>query len=148
MTAEATNEILNRLLVIHHRSLATYLRDAPPWMGSNHQADAAREVLAAIASENARMVDELAELLLDRNWVLQYGEYPLSFTAYHDLSFEFVLSQLIEQQRRDILRIEQCVAQLQDDPLGRAIAERALGAAKAHLENLTSLKKPQPATKV
>src|SRR5262245_41231800 len=145
MTSYENNDVLNRLLVVHYRALPMYLRDAPPWMQNPERANEARQILGAIAKDQQQVVDELGELLIDRNWPIQYGEYPLSFTAYHDLSLDFLLDRLIEHQRRDIARIEQCVAQLGHDPVGQALAERALGAAKAHLENLQKLKTPRPA---
>jgi hypothetical protein len=141
-----SNEVVNRLLVIDHRSLPMYLRDAPPWVGNNGQANEALQVLASIAKDQQRLVDELGEMLIDRNWPIIYGEYPLQFTAYHDLSLDFLLDRVIEHQRRDIARIEQCVAPLEHDPEGKAVAERALGSAKAHLENLLALKTPPSAS--
>jgi len=141
-----SNEVLNRLLVIHHRSLPMYLRDAPPWMTSNGRATEAREVLLAIAKDHQQVVDELGEMLIDRNWPLQYGEYPLQFTAYHDLSLDFLFNRVIDDQRRDIARIEQAGAQLKQDLVAQAVALRALGSAKAHLENLLSLKAPRSAS--
>jgi hypothetical protein len=143
MNPPVTEEILNRLMVMHHRSLPTYLRDAPPWMGSDRRNGEARAVLSSIARDHESLVDEIGELLLERNWVLHYGEYPLKYTAYHDLSLDFVLDRLIEQQRLNVERIEQSVGQLERDPVGRALAERALGAAKAHLEQLQALKAPR-----
>jgi len=142
MQALYSNEALNRLLVIHHRSLSMYVSDARPWVGNNGRATESLEVLAAIAKDHRQLVDEIGEMLIDRNWPIQYGEYPLQFTAYHDVSLDFLLERLTEHQRRDIAGIEHCADRLKQDPLAHAVAQRALGSAKAHLENLLALKTP------
>jgi endonuclease/exonuclease/phosphatase family metal-dependent hydrolase len=46
---------------------------------------------------------------------------------------------LIERQRLDLARIEDCAQQVSNDLVARALAERAIGAAKAHLDSLLEL---------
>ena len=64
------------------------------------------------------------------------------YTAWHDVSFDFVLDKMIDKQRQDITAIEECVEQLTLAPLAKSVAEEALGAAKGHLESLEELKTP------
>ncbi len=135
------NEALNHLLVIHHRSLAGYLRDARPWT-RHGEAHGGVEVLQSIATEHARIVDEIGELLVARNHSIYNGEYPLSFTALNDLSFSYLVRRLIPAQKAILTDVERCREELVDDPEGSVLAERALGAAKAHLEMLESCEKP------
>jgi len=141
------NEALNRLLMIHNRSLVSYVKDARPWNGYG-EVDDATELLDAIVTEQRRVVDEIGELLVERNYATSNGEYPLSYTALNDLSFAYLLRKLITEQRKTISTIESIVEQLDEDPQGLVLAQRALGAAKAHLEMLETTRKPPEATVV
>ena len=135
------NEVLNRLLMIHNRSLVSYVKDARPWTRYGEM-DYATELLDSIVTEQKRVVDEIGELLVERNYAAFNGEYPLSYTALNDLSFTYLLKKLIAEQRKFVSTIESCVAQLEEDPQGLVLAQRALGAAKAHLEMLEAAQKP------
>jgi hypothetical protein len=138
MNATDPNQVLNRLLVIHHRSLARYLSYASPtWLRGDGPA---RKVLESIAVEQERFVDRMGEMIIENNGVVQFGSFPMSFTAYHDLSFEFLLDRLLESQVRAIDVMEACVAQLDEAPWVKSLAQEALGAARGHLELLEELK--------
>ncbi|HRX80376.1 MAG TPA: hypothetical protein P5307_14995, partial [Pirellulaceae bacterium] len=62
------------------------------------------------------------------------------YTGYHDLSFDFLLNEIIKEQKEDIATIESVVSKLSLVPLAKALAEETLGAAKGHLESLVELK--------
>ena len=138
MALESTIQVLNHLLAIHARSLATYLSYAQPeW----HRGDeVARETLRSIVDDQKATVDRLGEMILEHNGTVLGNAFPMAFTNYHDLSFDFLCRKLIEHQRRDIIAIERCVRELSSSIFARAVAEEALGAAKAHLELLLKLK--------
>jgi hypothetical protein len=140
MSATDTNEILNRLLIIHHRSLAMYLGYAPPWHAYG-QLEAAK-VLGRIEADNRRMVDRIGRMILDLHGTVSYGEFPMLFTAWHDVSFEFLLKVLIDRQTRQVAVIEKYADALRFTPMAHALALEALGEAKAHLDMLLELKRP------
>ena len=132
-----TNEVLNRLSVIHNRSLPMYLSYASPtWRWGD---DAARQTLGHIVDDQKEYVDRIGAMILDNDGTVRSGEFPMSFTGLHDLSFDFLLGKLIEHQKRDIDVIADCVDDLRRNPLAKALAEEALGAAKAHLQSLEEL---------
>ena len=142
MSADSTINALNQLLVIHNRSLPQYLSYAPPtWKRGEEPAQA---VLRVIAADQQEMVDRLGALIIELNGTPDYGNFPMVYTGYHDLSFDFLLKRMIEGQQREIRQIEQCVDRLSLNPLARAIAEESLGAAKGHLESLQELQHPAP----
>ena len=139
MIAADPVEILNRLVVIHHRSLPAYLRYASPtWHRGD---DRAREVLEGIARDHEQMVDRLGEMIMDRDGAVLMGGFSMVYTDYHDLGFEFLLRRLIQHQETDLEEIERCAAMLENEPLAQALALEALGAAKAHLELLLELRR-------
>jgi hypothetical protein len=140
MTAETTIATLNRLLAIHNRSLAQYLHYASPtW----HRGDErARATLDVIASDQQSVADRFGEMIIELGGTVFPGSFPMHYTGYHDLSFDFLLTKLIEYQRRAIATIQQCIPKLAQNPMAKAFAEEALGAAKGHLESLLELSQP------
>lgn len=137
MTTADPNAVLNRLLILHHRSLPMYLSYALPYPTRGD--DKARDVLKHIVASQKEMVDRIGSLLVEREVDVTHGEFPIYFTGLHDLSLEYLVRRMIADQRRDIAEIEKCAEQLSDDPYGKALAEEALGAAKAHLDALEEL---------
>lgn len=137
MSAAETNNILNRILVLHNRSLPVYLSDAVPWMSGGR--DEVREVLSTIASDDRRTVDRIGAFILQNDGDVAAGEFPMQFTSLHDLSIDYCLQKVIERQRNDVQFLEQAAAALERAPMAQALAEEALGAAKGHLQSLEEL---------
>lgn len=130
----STIDALNRLSVVHSRSLATYLNYATPWIPANK--GEAGEALRQIAEDNQTMADRIGTMILDANEAVDPGEYPLKYTALNDLSFDYLLQLLLEYQRHLIATTQECAEQLNLAPMARSVAEEALGEAKGHLEIL------------
>jgi hypothetical protein len=137
MTSTDTNDLLNRILVLHARSLPMYLNYARPdqlWKKPK-----AAKVLSEIAEAHKRTVDRLGALILDGGGTVDHGEFPMSFTSLNDLSVEYLLKQLIDRQQRFIVVIEKLADQLALAPYAQAAAREAVGEARGHLENLQEL---------
>ena len=132
-----TNAVLNRLLVLHHRSLLMYLGYAAPWI--QRQQEAARETVRMIIDDQKRTVDKLGQSIIATGGEVNYGEFPIAFTALHDLSFDYLLVRLIQAQRATVDEIDNLVYRLQGAPMAQAAAQESLGQAKAHLEALEEL---------
>jgi len=130
----STNEILNRLLVLHERSLPVYLSYAPP--EHLNGAPAIAQVLKHMAEDHLRTVDRLGTLVLESHGEVDHGEFPMSFTSLHDLSPEYLLKITTERQQKVIGAIEKLADLLANAPYAQAAAREALGEAKGHLENL------------
>lgn len=140
MTSPSTNEILTRLLAIHYRSLPMYLSYAPPWRAYGQ--DEAERIMQRIVANQKRIVDRLGQMILDGGGLVSYGEFPMRFTAYHDVSFDFLLKILLERQQREVAVIEKYVGLLGASPMAHALAQETLGESQAHLDMLADLKKP------
>lgn len=144
MTTLSTNDILNRVLIVHNRSLATYLHDAMPWVrfGDNRSMETMRQIVR----DQKQVVDRLITMIADNNGVAEHGEFPLPFTAYHDVSFDWLLPMLIQRQQKTIQYLQKCADQLSLAPMAKAVVEETVGLAKGHLEMLEELQSPaQPA---
>jgi hypothetical protein len=114
---------------------------SPTW---HRGSERSQEVLETISADQQDMVDRLGELIMDRNAAVQFGGFPMRFTAYHDLAFDYLLNRLLEHQQSDLAAIEDCLAQMQADPQALAMAQEARGMAKAHLELLEGLQQSAP----
>ncbi len=137
MTAYSTTDLLNRVLVVHHRSLPMYLNDAAPWMRRGEKRES--ETLQQIARDHRQVVDRLGTLILDHNGQVELGEYPLAFTAYNDVAFDWLLTLLIERQQKLIQYLQQIADLLGLAPMAKSVVEETVGMAKAHLEMLQDL---------
>jgi hypothetical protein len=137
MSPPSTTDILNRLLVLHMRSLPMYLGFAPPYQ--LYQNPKAKAVLNQIVDDQKRTIDRLGKLILDNNGTVDYGEFPMSFTSLHDLSLPYLLKLLIERQQRSIAACEKLADALSMAPYAQAAAREIVGEAKGHLENLQEL---------
>ena len=143
MSSLDTNAVLNRLLVLHHRSLPAYLSYAIPWLHRDNEA--AQEVLQSIAADHRALVNRLGELIVDGNGIVIYGGFPLPYTALHDLSLDYLVTRLVQFEEQLIPQISQCADQLRMNPAAQAVALESLGEAKAHLQALEELtQRPAP----
>lgn len=134
MNSTHTIGLLNRLYSIHSCSLPAYLSYAKPW--GLRDASHTKQVLEQLAHDKADLADRIGSTILQLDGEIAGGEFPMVFTGWHDLSYNFLIRKMIEYQQRDIAAIEQCAAELNSSPAARALAEECLGAAKAHLELL------------
>lgn len=139
MTPLESNTALNRLLMIIYRSLPMYLADAVPWMHAGDEK--AKHVLNHIVSDYRMYTGRITDLLLSRRRRFTFGEYPMVYTDTHDLSLDYLLSELVDYQKQDVVAIEKCVADLKTDAPARLLAEEVLGNARGHLESLEEVNK-------
>ena len=138
-----TVAILNRLLLIHERSLPMYLVHARPWthMGSEKALDEkALDVFQLIVADQRAMAERISEFIIQAgHQVHTGGAFPLEFTDMHDLAVEFLIGQAVAYQKQDVEAIQSCVGQLRLAPAALSLAEEALGMAKGHLQSLDEL---------
>jgi len=137
MTSATTTDVLNRVYAIHNRSFPTYLHDAKPWAVRGDEE--AKELLKQIALSQHEMRDRLAEAILENGGDVHPGEFPMDYTFYHDLSYDFIVQKVTEYQRRDITVLEQAASELNLAPMAKALVEESLGMAKGNLDSLLEL---------
>jgi len=140
MSSPSTNDILNRLLILHSRSLPMYLSYAQPFEVEQHPRF--KVVLDSIVASQRAMTDRLATFILENHGTINSGEFPMTFTGYHDLTVDYLRKLVVERQRKEIAQIEKCVELLKLSPFAQALAQECLGEAKAHLRSLEELAQP------
>ncbi len=135
-------EPLARLFALENYSLCVYLQGAAPWIDGNERRPL--EAVARIAADQRRMARRIAQRVEQLAGNPPHGNFSERYTWLNDLGFDYVLRQLLDEQRRHIGRIENCVAELASDRESRSLAEEALGAARANLESLEELERDRP----
>jgi hypothetical protein len=104
------NEVLNQVLVNLGRSLLQYVGECWPWTDRRDETE--RNVVADCVHRQRDTVQDLADLLVDRNWPVDYGSFPTEYTDLHFVELDYLLPQLLDGERalvRDLeLAIERC----------------------------------------
>ena len=90
-----TNELLNRVLVLHERSLPVYVSYA--LADALDQTPKFAAVLRQMVEDQRRTVDRIATLVLESGGLVDRGEFPMNFTAYNDVSAAFLVKKIIER---------------------------------------------------
>ena len=88
---------LNDLLIDLGRSLLQYVGESWPWTGEEETAE--RATLERIVAEQKATVLQFATLLDERKHRIAYGQYPSDYTSLHYVALDYLLSQLVMQQR-------------------------------------------------
>lgn len=133
-------DILNQLIALHSTSLPVYLESAEPWAAESDRP--ALAVLSQIATDQQLMAARLRKAVLDLNGRVATCEFPIDFSGMHDLSLSYLLRVVVDRHVQEIAFIEKAVSALADCPIGLAMAEEALGAARGHLDSLRELSLP------
>ena len=132
--AASTIQTLNRLLALHASTLPAYLVSAPPHRG--HGDERVWDAVRRICDDQALMTDKIADLVEELGGTPNMGEFPMEFTGMHDLSMDYMAREVLKRQKRETGLIEELSARLDPGSRAKALAQEALGAAKAHVESL------------
>ena len=135
------NAVLNRLLVTLYRSFPLYLETTGSAVIMPEEAPI-KQTVARIVVDYRRYVQQLVELIQDRRAQPDFGDFPLVFTDTHDLSFEYLLTELLYYERQDLAVAEECVRKLAGHAAAAARAADKGGAKGAALAKPVSRGRP------
>ena len=125
---------LNRVVAMHASSLANYLGDAVPWVRVQHPENA--DLVTQIAANQRETIGELGDYIIELDGVVDTGLYPMEFTGYHDLSFGYLGPLMVEEFTDHVEAMQGISKAVAGDPRAQALVDRAIGAAKAHIDLL------------
>lgn len=137
MAKVTVNELLNRVMVMHERSLPMYLAYAAPFIG--HGDEAASEVLSQIVTDQKYLVEKIGDFLIEHDHAVGHGHWDMNFTSLHDVSLHYLLSEVIRRQKQLVSDLTKYAEKLASFPAPKALVQEALGMAKGHLESLEEL---------
>ena len=127
---------LNRLLVTQRCSLVSYLSKALFWTHRGNEALV--KAIRGISNDQKHYAHRLTEAIGERDGRVESTSFPIAFTSLNDLALDYLLTKLIEYQRRNIQVIQQCAAEPTKDMPARSLGDEILSSAREHLEILKS----------
>ncbi|NMC20545.1 MAG: hypothetical protein GYA33_09005 [Thermogutta sp.] len=133
----STGGLLNRMLTLTARSLPSYFYRARPWMPGRFVDlwDAMQE----IAGEHREFAAKVAEHLVRRGEMPNPGNYPAVYTAWHDLSLDFLADKMIRELRDGAAELEAAIGGPGLDPAVVKTAESLRGLFLDEAERLQTL---------
>lgn len=145
----ASYPLLNQLLIDVGRSLLQYVGECWPW--TSRDDEPLREAIIELVVVQNEQARRLTDLLLDRDWDIDFGTYPTEYTDLHYVALDYLLSQLLANQTELCDQAESVLNSVGEDPevrqlLGRIHSE--LQTITRRLEQLVSGRLPgsKPAT--
>lgn len=136
------NGKLNQLLIDLSRSLLQYVGQCCTW-ASQAQADMEQD-FGKLVAEQEHHVAQLAELLLERHWTIDFGGFPATYTDLHFLSLKFLLKQIVVNQKAIVAELDEAVHTCVDDPEATALITQILGSERQMTEQLQAMANPVP----
>lgn len=137
------NARLNALLVRLYRSLLQYVIECWPWAGADESAEQ-QAVLEMVAEQQAH-VGKLAELLAERGWPIDFGNYPTEYTDLHYVALDYLLGELVADETELIADIARTLAESAADRAAVALLTGLLESERRHLVRLRTLAAAHPA---
>ena len=129
---------LNQLLVDLGRSLLQYAGESSLWS----QCSTRGGKLLEIADKQQRHVARIAELLMDRGWPIDFGTYPTEYTDLHFVSLDYLLPQVLNEQRLLVTELDEAVHTCIDDSVAVELLREILAGEREVLASLESLASP------
>lgn len=134
-----SNERLNDLLIDMGRSLLQYTSEASLWASSDEED--VEESVERMAAEQRDVVAALADLLAARGHAIDFGTYPTEYTSLHYVAIDFLLSQLVANQRSVLAQCEAIERAAAEDDEARSLLQDIVISERRHLEELQAIEK-------
>ncbi|NDC62503.1 MAG: hypothetical protein EBZ59_00600 [Planctomycetia bacterium] len=136
-TATSAADPLTSLVRLLQSSLAMYVADSGIW--SYPGAEEIRLALADLVGDERSIVDRAGAILADRDVAVPVRDYPLSFTALHDVDLRFLLPRIVGDLRGQITGIDAIIDACGDDETARELAREARATIHGHIDVLGPL---------
>jgi hypothetical protein len=134
MTKQTPIDAITRVMNALRYSLASYLRFACPWVDASKQPIA--EAIRHAAEGHRQHVTRIGELLVERHGHVESRTFPRSFTGLNDLSIEYLLPLVIEDEKQIVRIIEASLAALESDAEASDLMAAIIDSEKRHLQML------------
>jgi hypothetical protein len=113
MTRVEHNSQLNQIVIDLGCSLLQFCGEVSAWSPAN-AADARDTVSQAIKQQQEHR-DQIVQLLVDRDYAVDFGVYPADFTDLHFMSLKAFLPRIIANQDAILLELNEAVHTCIDD---------------------------------
>lgn len=147
-SGDASADLLSRLMQVLGSSLALFIDDSGIW--SRPGAEEIKLALADLCTDLRSLFERAGVLLDNQDIAAPQVEYPIRYTALHDVHLNYVLPQVQRETRSQIAAVEAWGDQ--SGPAGDLLRE-ARSTLQTHLDALDQVAKkvapaaqPKPAT--
>ena len=137
------DQILNQALIRVFRSLLQYTAECWPWASANAQAEQA--AIAEMGRRQLSTVGNLVELLVQRGWAIDFGNYSTGYTDHHYVGLDFLLREIIKDEEELLAELQTWQNQLVHDDEGAKLLGHIADAERSHLVKLRDLAAMTPA---
>ena len=137
MAESQNNSELNLLLINLGRSLLQYVEACSPWYGDETQGNPL-DALVIAQKDNLAL---LTDLLIQRRWNIDFGSFPTEYSDLHFVALDYLILQLIENQKALIADIEQSQKASADDAPALELLSEILSSERDILTKLQGLSK-------
>ncbi|MEZ6064915.1 MAG: hypothetical protein R3B90_04240 [Planctomycetaceae bacterium] len=135
MTATATNERLNDLLVELSRSLLQFAGEAYPW-AAEHDTSGQRSLLERLVKEQQDSVRALVAYLSGSGHSIDFGVYPDEYTSLFYVSLDWLIRQIVINQTAIVADLRQGAQELASDADASSLLHVLADREQAILEEL------------
>ncbi len=143
MAVIAHNAKLNEVVVDLGRSLLQYAAEVSPWAKTGALGDE----MARLAARQRESVGKLVDLLVVRNWPIDFGVYPTDYGDLHFLGWNYFVPKLRESQAALVAELDEAVHTCIDDAEAVTVLREVLAEEQQVASALTALLSPSiPAT--
>ena len=111
MASDATNQLLNGVLIQMSRSLLQYASEASMWVRA--EAASAAGKLESVAQRQRDAVGRLALLLDGRDFAVDFGSFPTEYTDLQFLALKSLVAGMINGQQKICEAAQSVLVQLQ-----------------------------------
>ena len=128
---------LNDLLINVGRSLLQYVGECWPWADANTQDE--QQAIDRLVQRQKQQVGQLANLLREAEWSTDYGSYPTEYTDLHYVALDYLLDQLIQNQRGLVEDANATLAACEEDPEAKKLVAEIRDVQNAIADELEAL---------
>ena len=123
MTNLPTESAINEVLIGLGRSFLQYVAESWPWVDESDRT--IEEQVQVLAARQRQDVGELVQLLIGREWPIDFGTFPTEYTDLHFISLSTLFDWLQNGQRQIADRLAGTAKSLRDssDDQGTALIE-------------------------
>ena len=133
--SQQTESVLNGVLITMSRSFLQYVAECWPWV--DEQAQSIGDQVMVIAERQRQDVAEIASLLTEREWFIDFGTFPTEYTDLQFLALEAIFENIHRSQSSVCAQLDEVVGQISEDAESVDLI-RAIGIRQA--ESATALK--------
>lgn len=118
-------------------SLAMYVADAGIW--SYPGDEEVKLAVADLVADQRNVHDRAAAVLDSRSVPVPGRDFPIRFTATHDVDLRFLLPRMLEELRRQVIALDGIIEASAEDPETLELGREARGTTLGHCDVLSQI---------